>query len=89
MAARSVGPPLRVEPVAADRQLAPSVFARRRRSTGGGAGSLLGVGGDGILEVEDDGIGRERLGLLQCPLVGGGHVQRRSAGAQFAHDVNP
>ena len=39
----------------------------------------LHVGGDGVLGVEDDGVGREALGLLERLVVGPRHVQRAAA----------
>ena len=46
------------------------------------AGLGLGVGGDGVLEVEDERVGGEALGLLEGPLVGAGHVEDGAAGAE-------
>ena len=46
------------------------------------AGLDLGVGRDGVLEVEDQRVGRQALGLLERPLVGAGHVQHRAARPQ-------
>ena len=54
------------------RLTAATAFARR----------LLGVGGDGVLEVEDDRVGGDGLGLLERPLVGRWHVQHRAARPQ-------
>ena len=47
------------------------------------AGLRLGVGGDGVLEVENEGVGGQ-AGLLQRPLVGAGHVEDRAAGSEAA-----
>ena len=60
----------------------------RTRPTRGGAhpvaGLGLGVGGDGVLEIEDQGVGREALGLLEGALVGAGHVEDGAAGEDLA-----
>ena len=72
-----VGAPRRRQPVAADRQLAVAVLARRDRGDGLLAGQRLGVGRHGVLEVEDDGVARDLLGLLQRPGVRRRHVQHR------------
>ncbi len=50
------------------------------------AGVGLGVGGHGVLEVEDDGVGGQALGLLEGPLVGAGHVEDRAAGPEGGVD---
>ena len=60
-----VGPPAGIDAVAADGDLAAAVLARRGRRDRLVPGRLLGVGGDRILQVEDEGVGRDRLGLLQ------------------------
>ena len=39
----------------------------------------LGVGRDGVLEVEDERVGLEALGLLEGPLVRARHVEDRAA----------
>ena len=59
-------------------ELAPAVLTGPRCGTGVVARRLLRVGGDGVLEVEDQRVDREGLGLLQGPLVGGGHVEDRT-----------
>ena len=61
----------------------------RSRGTRRDARGFLGVGGDGIFEIEDDRVGGECLGLLQCTFVGGRHVQRGPSRPTVAHDVNP
>ncbi len=81
-----VGVPGRADAVDADGHLALAVAAG-----GGGlahpvAGLGLGVGGHGVLEVEDEGVGRQRGGLLQRPLVGAGHVQHAAAGPERGVD---
>ena len=74
--------PLGVGAVDPDRHLALAVLARRRRGARSGASSDLGVGGDGVLEVEDQPVAGDRLGLLQRALVGRGHVEHGAAGAE-------
>ncbi len=69
-------------------------IAGLHRGDGLGPGVGLGVGGDGVLEVEDDRVGRDRLRLLEGALVGRRHVQHRAARAQVVdrsvvHDANP
>ncbi len=78
-----VGVPLGVEAVDPDGQLSlGAVLAGGDRGADPLAGLGLGVGGDGVLEVEDEGVGGEALGLLEGPLVGAGHVEDRAAGAE-------
>ena len=69
--------PLGVGAVDADRHLARAVLAGRGRRAGRVASGRLGVGGDGVLEVEDQRVARDRLRLLQRTLVGGRHVEHR------------
>ena len=59
-----------------------AVAAGGRRLAHPVAGLGLGVGGDGVLEVEDQGVGGQALGLLQRPLVGARHVEDRAAGPE-------
>src|SRR5690606_38782719 len=73
--------PGRADPVGPDRQLLRPVLARVHRCADPVPGLRLGVGGDGVLEVEDQRVGGDRLGLLQRPLVGAGHVEDGAAGA--------
>jgi hypothetical protein len=62
--------PLGVEPVHPDGDLLGAVVTRRGRRAHPLAGFGLGVGSHGVLEVEDQGIGVDALGLLERPLVG-------------------
>ena len=71
-----------VEAVDPDGELAVAVLARGDGGADPVAGLGLGVGGDGVLEVEDDGVGGEALGLLERPLVGARHVEHRAAGPE-------
>ena len=73
--AQVVGVPLGVGAVDPDRQLALAVLTRRGSGAGVVAGGGLGVRGDGVLEVEDQPVARDGLGLLERPLVGAGHVE--------------
>ncbi len=75
-----VGVPRRVEAVDPDGDLLAAVLAGAHRGAHAVAGVGLGVGGDGVLEVEDERVGGQRLGLLERPLVGAGHVEHRAAG---------
>ncbi len=76
-----VGVPLGVEAVDPDRQLLGAVLAATAAAAHDPVAGLgLGVGGDGVLEVEDEGVGGEALGLLERPLVGAGHVEHGAAG---------
>ena len=77
--------PLGADAVDADRQRAPAVLAARRGGAGRLAGGGLGVGGDGVLEVEDQAVARDRLGLLQRPLVGARHVEDAAQRGEVAH----
>ena len=76
--------PLRADAVDPDRQLAVAVLARRDGGAHAVAGLGLGVGGDGVLEVEDQRVGVDALGLLERALVGAGHVEDGAAGAERA-----
>ena len=78
-----IAAPLGAESVAADRQLAVAVEPRLHRCDRLAACIGLGVGGDGIFEIEDDRIGRDGLCLLECTVVCRRHVQHGTAGAQI------
>ncbi len=41
----------------------------------------LGVGGDGVFQIQDQGIRRQRAGLFQGPGVGAGHIKHAAPGA--------
>ncbi len=66
----------RVDP---DGQLAVAVLTRPRGRARRLARRGLGVGSDGVLEVEDERVDRQALGLLQRPLVGRRQVEHRAA----------
>ncbi len=53
--------------------------------------STLASGCDGVLEVEDQAVARDRRGLLQRTFVGRGHVEDRSARAErvLGHRFSP
>ena len=59
--------------------LAAAKAALRHRLDGLLARGFLGLGGDGVLQVEDDGVAVERARLLQRLEVGGGHVEDAAA----------
>ena len=67
--------PLGADAVDPDGQLAVAVLAGADGGADALAGLRLGVGGDGVLEVEDERVGVDALGLLERALVGAGHVQ--------------
>ena len=71
-----------VEAVDAHDQLAPGIgVALLQRLEDLLAPVALGVGGDRVLEVEDDAVGRQGAALLQGPGIGARHVQHAAAGA--------
>ncbi len=74
-----VGAPGGVEAVAADDHLAASEPAGFQGLDRLGAGHVLGVGGDGVFQVQDDHVAVQRLGLLDGLGVGGGHVEGAAA----------
>ena len=67
--------PRRVEPVDADDELARAVAAGLDRIADLRARRLLGIRCHRVLEVEDQRVGGERLGLLQRAGVGARHVE--------------
>ena len=74
--------PGRVEAVDADHQFAPAIAPGLHGGRHLGAGLRLGIGRHRILEVEDQRIGVERLGLLERALIGAGHVENAASGSQ-------
>jgi hypothetical protein len=77
---REVGlAPFGVEPVDPQHQLAPAVAAMPQRRRHGGAGKLLRLRGDGVLEVEDQPVGRQLARLLQRAQIGARHEQQAAA----------
>ena len=71
--------PGRVERVDADDQLARTIAARLDRRADLVARDDLGVGRDGVLQIEDQRIGGNGLGLLQRAGVGARHVEHAAA----------
>jgi hypothetical protein len=69
------------EPVAADGDLALAVGAALGRQHDVGARGFLGLGRHGVLEVEDQRIGRQGPGLLQRACVGARHIEDAAARA--------
>ena len=84
MALRSSSCHGRADAVGPDGQLAAAVAAAGDRGAHALAGLGLGVGGDGVLEVEDQRVGGDVLRLLEGPLVGARHVEDGAARAQAA-----
>ena len=77
-----VGVPVGVQPVHPDGQLAVAVLAGGQGGHDVVTGLGLGIGRHGILQVEDQRVGGQPLGLLERTRVGAGHVQHRTSGAQ-------
>ena len=71
--------PGRIERVDADDQFARAIAARLDRGADLVARDDLGVGGDGVLQIEDQRIGGNGLGLLQRAGVGARHVEHAAA----------
>ena len=65
----------------AQQRLALAIATLAQRGGDGVARARLGVGRDGILEIEDQRIGRQRARLLQRARVGAGHIEHRAARA--------
>ena len=82
-----LGVPGRIDAVDADDHLARAEATRLHGLGDLATRGLLGVGGDRILEVEDDAVGGERLGLLQRAGVGTRHVEHAAARTD-GHDGN-
>src|SRR3954447_24329877 len=74
-ASRSAVPPRRLERVHPDDEFARAITAALHRGADAVPRNRLGIRGDGVLEVEDEGVGGEGLGLLQRPLVRTRHVE--------------
>src|SRR5204862_3351025 len=71
--------PRRAASVAADGDLALAVGLAPGGGHDVGAGGLLGVGRDGVLEVEDQRIGRQAARLLERTGIGARHVEDAAA----------
>ncbi len=76
------GAPLGVEPIASDREFPVAVLTRLHCGHGLVTCVRFRIRRDGIFEIEDDRVGRNRLRLLQRTIVGGRHVQHGTAGSQ-------
>jgi hypothetical protein len=79
--ATSASPTLAVERIDADDQLAAAIAAGLDRRPDLVARRRLGVGGDRILEVEDQPVGGQGAPLFECAGVRAGHVKHAAAGA--------
>ena len=75
--------PGRVEPVDADDELALAIAAGLDRVADLLARGFLGFGGDGVLEIEDQRVGGEGLGLLQRAGVRARHVEHAASGTDL------
>src|SRR5262249_62143742 len=73
------GEPGRVDAVDANEKLALAETARLDGLRDLRARRFLGVGSDGVLEIEDETVGGERLCLLERAQVRTGHVQHAAA----------
>ena len=73
--------PLGLGAVHPDGELTMAVLPRGDRGSDLVPRSLLHVGSDGVLGVEDDGVARQALGLLERLVVGARHVEGRAAGS--------
>ena len=81
-----IGPaPGRRQPIDPDRHLALAETLGLHGFADLAARNILGIGGHGILQVEDQGIGRQGAGLFECTRIGAGHVENRTAGTD-GHD---
>jgi len=76
------GPPGGVEAVGADDHLPPAEAPRLDGGHGLRPGQVLGIGGDGILQVQNHRIAGQGPGLVDGLLVGGRHVEDAAAGAE-------
>ncbi len=74
-----VDPPRRIQRVDADQDLAPAESAGRDRLRDLVARQRLGVGRHGILEIENDAVGRQDSGLFQRPRIRSRHEQKAAA----------
>ena len=86
-ALRSSQPPFGVEAVDANDDLARAEPAGAHGIQHLLAGGGLAIRGDGVLEIEDDGVGRQRARLLDGAGIGAGHVQHAPARANGHVDV--
>ena len=87
---RDVGlAPRRAEPVAADGDLALAVGAALGRQHDVGARGFLGLGRHGVLEIEDQRVGRQGPGLLQRARVGARHIEDAAARTDGLRHVAP
>ena len=77
-----VGMPLRADAVDTDDEFLGPVLTGAHRGAHTVAGLGLGVGGHGILEIEDERVGGDALCFLEGTLVGAGHVEHRATGTQ-------
>ena len=78
--------PGRLERVHAHDELAPAIAAGREGCGDLSARRGLGVGGDRVLEVEDERVRRQRARLLERARVRARHVQHAAAGpSTLAH----
>ena len=75
--------PGRRQPVHPDDRLARAVAPCLDRRADLLARARLGIGRDRVLEVEDQGIGRQAPRLLERPRVGAGHVQHAATGTDL------
>ncbi len=73
------GAPGRFQAVDAHDQFAVAVASALDRLQDLFAGLLLGVGSNAVLEIEDQAVGGNGLGLFQCPFVDPGHVKNTAA----------
>jgi hypothetical protein len=80
-----VDPPGRIERVDADQHLALAKTPGGDRLGDLLAGDGLGVGGNGILQIEDNTVGGQRAGLLQRPCIRSRHEQQAAARADHRH----
>ena len=87
---RNVGlAPRGAESIAANDNLALAVGLALRRQYDVRARGLLGVRRDRILEVEDQGVGRQGPCLLQRARVGARHIEHTAARTNGGHVTAP
>ena len=77
--------PGRLGSVHADDDLAVAIAAGLHGGADLLARDLLGVGRDRVLEVENQAVGRQLLGLVERALVGARHVEDAAAKAEIGH----
>ena len=72
-----------------DQEFAPAVGPGARRIANLPAGEILGIGGNSIFEIEDQGVGRNRAGFFQGAGIRAGHIENAAAGAGWSWRVAP